>query len=129
MDAFAYDYDVEAIWGPLTILESSVVPGLLREASVKLRLRVPDVDTRIVGDELRAEAAKIAVVNAVKRVLMNPEAVRQYSSTSGPYTDSKTIDAAVSSGFVYISNEDLVGLTPKRSKPRMKSFRIRSGYL
>ncbi|MEG9248011.1 Gp19/Gp15/Gp42 family protein [Arthrobacter sp. Soc17.1.1.1] len=121
------DNVIEA-WGPLSVREEQVIEWLLSEASTKLRLRVPNVDAMVAEAGLLADAAKIAVVNAVKRVLQNPEAVRQISTTTGPVTDSKTIDAAVSSGFVYISEEDLTGLRRKRSRQRIRSFRVRSGY-
>lgn len=121
------DNVIEA-WGPLSVREEQVVDWLISEADTKLRLRVPTIDTVMEAGGLQAKLATIAVVNAVKRVLLNPEAVRQISTTTGPVTDSKTIDAAVSSGLLYISEEDLRGLLKKHRRSGIRSFRVRSGY-
>ncbi|WP_104164684.1 hypothetical protein [Arthrobacter sp. SX1312] len=121
------DNVIEA-WGPLSVREEQVVDWLISEADTKLRLRVPAIDAVMEAGGLQAKLATIAVVNAVKRVLLNPEAVRQISTTTGPVTDSKTIDAAVSSGLLYISEEDLRGLLRKPRRSGIRSFRVRSGY-
>lgn len=125
MEPFAYPDDIEKVWRPLTDEETTLASGLIDQASSKLRALIPNIDSLIYTDELRQVLARAAVVNAVKRVLMNPEALRQISHTTGPYTDSKTLDTAISSGLVYIDSGDLVGLTVRRSA--IRSFRVNSG--
>lgn len=122
---FAEVYDIEKIWRPLTEDETSMAAGLLTQASMKLRARIPNIDTLIAASELRTELARASVVNAVKRVLMNPEALRVISTTTGPFSESKTIDTALSSGFVYIDEGDLTGLLFKKSS--IRSFRVNAG--
>ena len=78
-------------------------------------------------DELTAEAVTAAVVNAVKRVLMNPDAIRQLSTTTGPMSESRTIDAAVSSGLLYLDDSDLDDIFPSAPKSLLRSFRVRPG--
>jgi hypothetical protein len=110
MEPFATVDDVESVWRPLTDAEKVVADGLLVQASAKLRARVPNIDARVADSELVAALAKIAVVNAVKRVLQNPEATRQISETAGPFSRNVTVDTALSSGLLYISDDDLADL-------------------
>ena len=86
MEPFATVDDIERVWRELSDAESAMAEGLLSEASMKLRAKIPNIDTLIAGNELRTELARMAVVNAVKRVLMNPEALRVYSTTTGPFS-------------------------------------------
>jgi hypothetical protein len=126
MHPFATVEDIERVWRELTPAEELMAEGLIAEASLKLRVAIPNIDALVDANHvLRSELAKAAVVNAVKRVLMNPEALRQYSVTTGPFSESKTIDNALSSGFIYIDKGDLVGLIFKKSA--IRSFRVRAG--
>jgi hypothetical protein len=125
MQNFAWVADIEKIWRPLTDAEKVMAEGLIEQASMKLRARIPNIDALILGNELRTELARAAVVNAVKRVLMNPEALRVMSTTTGPFSESKTIDTALSSGFVYIDSGDLAGLIFRKST--IRSFRVNAG--
>ncbi|MDN4616413.1 Gp19/Gp15/Gp42 family protein [Leifsonia sp. F6_8S_P_1B] len=131
MAAFADPDDVAEVWQPLTPEQVLVAKALLEQASLKLRLaarrRGRDMDAMVTADDLTAQAARVAVVNAVKRVLMNPEALRQISETTGPFSTSKTIDSSLSSGELYIESADLADLLPGRSPVR--SFRVRSRML
>lgn len=112
MEPFAEPSDVVAIYRALSTEETILATGLLAAASLKLRVRVPRVDEMAAGSELLAEVAKLAVSMAVKRVLMNPDALRQFSETTGPFSESNTVDSAVSSGALYLSDADLEGLVP-----------------
>lgn len=128
--SFAAPDDIVAVFRPLTPVETTLATGLLAQASLKLRLAArklgADIDTLML-DELTAAAVVATVVNAAKRVLMNPEALRQISTTTGPMTDSKTIDAAVSSGLLYLSDADLADVFPAQPKSLMRSFTVRAG--
>lgn len=104
---FAEVEDVEAVWRPLSDAERVVAQGLINQASVKLRARVPGIDQRAAGSPLAAALAKIAVVNAVKRVLLNPDAARQISQTAGPFSQNVTVDSTLSAGSLYLADDDL----------------------
>lgn len=127
---FAEPSDVAAVFRPLTAAETNLAAGLLMQVSNKLRRdarrRAVDLDTLML-DELNADAVKTAVVNAVKRVLMNPEAIRQMSETTGPLSESRTLDTAISSGMLYLDESDLADIFPVASRSRMQSFTIRAG--
>jgi hypothetical protein len=130
MEPFAEPGDIVAVFRPLTPTEETLATGLLAQASLKLRLaaRKRGIDmATLMLDELTAEAVKTAVVNAAKRVLMNPEAVRQWSETTGPMSESRTIDAAISSGALYLADGDLADIFPPVKPSRMQSFRVRAG--
>jgi hypothetical protein len=124
--SFAVPGDVEDIYRPLTPEETALATGLLAAASLKLRVRVPDIDARIAGSELLAAIAKNAVASAAKRVLQNPDSWRQLSETTGPFSTSGTLDAAVSSGALYLAADDLVGLVSSGG-PVFGSVRLRMG--
>ena len=132
-DPLAVPADIAAVWRPLTTDETQAATGLISQASAMLRMRAPGIDARIAADDdgVVGDAVKAAVVNAVKRVLTNPEAMRQFqnSETTGPFTDQKggTFDDSVATGALYFTGADLFGLVPSVSGlPQMA--RVKSGY-
>jgi hypothetical protein len=131
MTAFAVPDDIANVWQPLTADQESIAEALIDQASLKLRVaarrRGRDLDAMVASDPLIGEAAQTAVVNAVKRVLMNPKALRQYSETTGPFTESQTIDSSVSTGGLYIDPSDLADILPGRSG--FRSFRVKTRML
>lgn len=135
LPSFASVNDVSNMWGELTLEEEERVTAWLATASNNLRLigrrRGIDIDQYIAGDELLTQAAADAVVEAVRRRLMNPGGVRQRSRTivDGPFSDtsSETIDSAVSSGGLYFTSADLEWL-PAAPSRGLRSFSVRSGF-
>lgn len=126
MQLFAEPGDVAAIWRALDEAEAAVAVGLIEAASVKLMARVPGVADLVDADPVRAAVAKYAVSAAVKRVLMNPDGARQFSETTGPFSESVTVDSAISSGALYLDEADLVGLVSVGG-PVIGSARLRMG--
>ncbi len=129
MFPFVDPSDIAAVFRPLTDAEIVLADGLINQAPNKLRRMAlkRGVDIDAITDPLTEDAIRTAVVNSVKRVLMNPEAVRQLSTTDGPFTTSKTIDSSISSGLLYFDPSDLADFIPAR--PRARSFRVRAGLL
>ncbi len=119
--------DVAAVFRPLSAAEETITPGLIAQALTKLRIRAPGVDDLAEGDELRAELARIAVVNAVKRVLNNPAMMRQVSQTAGTFSQSGTYDGSAATGVIEIDDADLYGLLPTATH-MLGTARIKSGY-
>lgn len=104
--------DVIAIIGPLTPAQEAVVDGLLLNASVKVYLLAQRAGIDLASlDEIGTAAVTAAVVNAVVRVLRNPEGIRQFQNTrtAGPYSETeggtRADDSA--SGGLYIADGDL----------------------
>ncbi len=120
MEPFAVPSDIVAVWRPLTPAEETTAPGLLMQASQRIRFLGReagiDIDEKIADDELLTDMVKTAVVNAVIRVLKNPGGLRQFqrSTTSGPFTDSEggTYDTTIAAGLLYFTADDLLGILP-----------------
>lgn len=119
--------DVAAVFRPLSAAEETITPGLIAQALTKLRIRVPGVDDLVEGDELRDELAQIAVINAVKRVLINPSMMRQVAQTAGTFSQSGTYDGSAATGVIEIDDADLYGLLPTTTN-MLGTARIKSGY-
>lgn len=115
MNPFAEASDLEAIWRPLTPAEKIVAEGLIAQASMQLRARIPNIDALIAADAtgMKAELAIAAVVNAVKRVMQNPEGWLSESEAYDDFKVDKRRDSALSTGGLYIFEGDLVGLLPR----------------
>lgn len=111
MEPFATAADVEEIWQSGDTFPTDTADALLVQASAKLRVLVPTIDT-LIADDVKAELAKIAVVNAVRRVLRNPDGLLQEQIDD--YTWRR--DSAVSAGSLYIDPADLIGLVPRASR-------------
>lgn len=118
--------DVADVFRPLSEAESWVATGLISQAIAQLRPRVPGFDT-LMDDPAKAVLATIAVVNAVKRVLLNPNMMKQVSGTAGPFTESGTFADIVASGTIEFAASDLVGLVPTGTR-LPSSTRVKSGY-
>lgn len=123
MEPFATPSDIEAVWRPLTDAETTAATGLLEQASDLLRIQVPNIDTLISNDTtgLKQARAKAAVVNAVKRVLSNPDGLLQEQIDDYSWRR----DSAVSSGSLYLDSNDLFGLQSRSRK--WGSIRLRAG--
>lgn len=79
MADFATIYHVEDTWRRLTDPEKKTAQALLGYASEMLRATFTDIDDRIAAGKLSPGLARLAVVQMVKRVLANPDGVRQES--------------------------------------------------
>lgn len=124
---YADSVDVEKVY-PIPSELAPYVPGLLAQASRKLKVRVPDADVILLGpDLLQVELLQDAVVNAVVRVLKNWDSARQWSQGVGPFTKSVTVDAAVSTGLLYIDEGDLSGLLTTGTVLSVRSARLHPG--
>ena len=129
MDPLATTSDVVAVMGPLTPEQLPVVAGIIAQASLKVRLaaRQAGVDIDALG-ELDRAVLVAAVVNAVVRVLRNPQGLRQFQQTmtAGPYTQTFSGAPAGDGVGVYVDPEDLPWAATAGVFPR--TARVRSGY-
>lgn len=109
MAAYATSDDVAASWRPLTSAEEDVAETFLEWTSARMRKRVPALDSRIAADEddLALLATAVAV-GIVRRALINPEGWREEA-----IDDYRRVrDAAVSSGALYVTADDVADLMP-----------------
>lgn len=105
--------DVAAAWRPLSTEEMGVAETLIEQASAKLRVEVPNIDSVAVEGSLKAQLAKTAIVNAVKRVLQNPDGWLSQSFGIDDYREENRRDSALSTGALYIDPADLKGLVAR----------------
>lgn len=129
MEAFAELQDVIDISGPLTAEQTAAIPGLLAQASTKLRgwgaERGVDIDALITGDNLRTEIAKGAVANAAKRAAQNLDGIYETSFAIDDYRETNRRDKTTN-GEVIINIADLAGLLPAKGARRFGTIRLGS---
>lgn len=111
-DPLATPADVVEIFRPLDAQEETNTLAMLRYVSALIRGKVKSLDARISAGTLDKDLVKLAAIMPVQRVLMNKEGYRQKSESTGPFSDSFTLDAAISSGLLYVSDDDVKGLLP-----------------
>jgi hypothetical protein len=98
---------------PLTTDEQRAGAKWLDDAWRKVKRNVPAVEARMaLGQDqpghLDTEDVIQVLAWMVIRVLRNPEALRQWSDD----TYNQTVDTALSSGLLYITDEELADLMP-----------------
>lgn len=97
--AYATVEDVEARLGrELTPEETIQVGVLLEDVEAMLRMRIPDLDERVADDPNYERLVIMVEVNAVLRVLKNPDAF--VSETDGNYSYTRSTSGA--SGYLDI---------------------------
>lgn len=111
--------DIEKVWRPLTTEEGALVPGLSNRAWLRIWARFPDIEANtapvppatepLVSMDLVADVMASMIV----RVLKNPDSVRS-DSIDG---DTTTLDAAISSGEMYLTADEIALLTPAPTVP------------
>lgn len=115
--SYATPQDVAAGFRPLTDPEALIVPTLLERAEAILLATVPSVPARIDSGTLSKGVVVAVEAAMVERVLRNPGGRRQESRTLGDFTDSWTIDDAVSSGALSVSGAEVALLAPAPPRP------------
>lgn len=102
-DAYAVPADVAAIWRPLTPAEVIAVNARIDQASAIVRSEVPTVDDRIDAGTLDRAVVSGVVADMVRRVMLNPDGVRQRSRSIDDYQESVTVDSSVSESALYLT--------------------------
>lgn len=113
--------DVAAGWRPLTTDETATAQGLIEEASVLLRVLVPGVDS------LDEALVRFVAVRMIRRVLKNPDGYRTRNESVDDYSDGGTIDSSLSTGELYVSDQELAWLGVKPASETKRAFEIRLG--
>lgn len=126
---FAEYTDVQNIWRTLTDDEVVAVTARIAEASQMVRDEVPlingfDVDERVTAGSLKPETVRNVVVSMVERVVVPGRFVRQESVMVDDASRSRTIDASVSSGEMFISANELRRLMGRRVVGRQVAFMV-----
>jgi len=99
--------DLEARWRPLTVAETVVATVMINDAMTLLTVRRPTLLADVTAGLVTQESVVFVVSAMVLRVLKNPESKRQESIDDYSWTR----DTAVSSGALYVSDDELRLLT------------------
>jgi len=107
MTALVIVADLEARWRPLTAAETVVATAMIDDAMTLLTVRRPTLLADVTAGLVTQESVVFVVSAMVLRVLKNPESKRQESIDDYAWTR----DTAVSSGALYVSDDELRLLT------------------
>lgn len=121
MAIYVLPEDVAAGWRPLSDTEATTAVGLIEEASVLLRVLVPNVDS------LDESIVRFVAVRMIRRVMKNPGGYRVRTESVDDYSDGGTIDSALSTGELYVSDQELGWLGVKPASETKRAFEIRLG--
>lgn len=123
MQASVTAEDIESVWRPLTPAESAVIGGLSTSAWVRVAATVPGIETYMdvlppaTAPLVPLETVQDVMVSMIIRVLKNPESARIINQSIDDYTDGRTLDSAISSGELYVSDFERQMLTPAPIAP------------
>ena len=95
-------------------MPDAAIQKLINKAAARIEHAFPTADARITSGELSIELVSGIVEDMVLRVLRNPNAKRQESLDDYSYT----IDTALSSGELYISDREMALLAPAGARRR-----------
>lgn len=126
MASYANPEDLEVVWRPLTDAQTDTAETYLAYASAILRQRVATLDDRIAAGTLDRILVQGVVVAMVKRVMSNPDGLRQRTVGSV----SLTFDEARAAG-IDPTAEELELLVPRRTgrgAPRTARLGIGLGF-
>ena len=117
-----YPEDVAAGWRPLSATETVTAQGLITEAAVMLTISVPDLEGKDQG------IVSLVVSRMVRRVLKNPDGYRVRNESIDDYSDGGTVDSTLSTGELYVSDQELgwLGIVPASASPK-RAFEVRLG--
>lgn len=105
--------DVVARFGrTLTVGETAQVTEWLEDLSSDVRVRIPDVEARILLSTDYGRLVKRVIAETIGSKLRNPEGLRQRTVSIDDFSETKTVDVTNSAGRLWISDEDWSLLLP-----------------
>lgn len=129
-DPFATVDDVEVLFRPLSVAESTQATRLLRMASNMIRIKVANIDDRLAAFvtpsltvvPLDPDIATDVTATMVARAMRNPMGVK--SESVGPA--AVAYDPLVAAGYLYLTPNELAMLS-LRPRPSIGTVRTREG--
>jgi hypothetical protein len=110
----------------LTIGEADKITLLLQNAAALLQVQVPQLDARIAAGSLDADVVAAVSTAMVHRVMLNPDGRRQNTVSVDDASTSWTVDVAVSTGALYLSDQERAVLMPPAATLRVGTMKL--GY-
>lgn len=99
----------------LTDSEASQVDAWLDDLDAQAEARVPGFHGLVASGAISAGVVRAVFAQAIRRVLLNPEGLRQRTRTVDDYTESDTYDSAVSASALYLDESEWAQLAPASS--------------
>lgn len=99
----------------LTVPEQDTITVWIGDLESDIRLRIPDVDDKIMFDPNFGNRIKRVITAVVKRVLDNPKGLRQSTVSIDDYSRTETVDTTGASGVLGFSDADWAELLPVTS--------------
>lgn len=99
----------------LTDSEAGQVQAWIDDLDAQAEARVPDFGALIAAGSISAGVVRGVFAQAIRRVLLNPEGLRQRSRTIDDYTEAETYDSAVSGSFLYLTDDEWAQIAPASS--------------
>lgn len=116
--------DVSTVYGELTALQAAQVSAWLARLSAMVRLRYPTIDARVAASADLGVLTRGVLVDAVLRVLRNPDG--KVSETIDDYTYRRS--DTVADGSLYLTDDEWALLEPALSGASSGgAFTIRPG--
>jgi hypothetical protein len=115
--------DIEARWRSLSATETSVAEAMIDDMWARAQALIPTLSTNMDSGVVSSELARAVLAGAVIRVLRNPEGLRQQQIDDYSYTR----DSALSSGGLYLSDEEMKLLAGSTSRARSMVLGSRFG--
>lgn len=117
--------DVSTVYGELSALQSAQVTAWLARLSAMVRLRFPTIDARVTASTDLGVLMRGVLVDAVLRVLRNPDGKVSESIDDYTYRRSDT----VADGSLYLTDAEWALLEPVTpgASPASGAFTIRPG--
>ena len=125
--AFASAGDVAARLGrTLTSAESSQADAILDDVETIIRSRLGSIEDRVSSDALFLDLVILVEAKAARRVMLNPQGIRQHSEGVDDFQQSDTFDTSISGSDTYLTDDEwaLLGAGSARSG----SFSMAVGY-
>lgn len=119
--------DIQNQWRPLTTDEAATIAGKSVSAWTRILAAVPSIEAKITAGTVAEATVKDVMVSMIVRVLKNPESARIKSEAIDDHSESWTLDNAVSTGELYLTEFELGLLNPVGSVPSYGIYTVGLG--
>lgn len=108
---------IENRWRPLTPAEATTVPGKSEDAWTRILATVPGIEEHLSTGAVAEATVQSVMVSMIVRVLKNPDSVRTHQQSIDDANESRTLDSAISTGELYLTDYEIGLLTPATGIP------------
>ena len=110
-------YDIERRWRPLTTTEAATIQGKSDDAWTRIVATIPGIEANLATAAVTEATVKSVMVSMIVRVLKHPDSARTVQQSIDDSSESRTLDQAVSSGELYVTDYEAGLLTPSTGIP------------